>query len=172
MVDVTFSSWSAEPVEADRNTYVITHGYLSSSSEDWIDNLAQEIDRRDPDSNIIITDWSGAANTVNYFSAVEDTEDVGDRLANWLNEQGVNPDNTLLVGHSLGAHVSGIAGDVYSDITGSSIETIVGLDAAGPVYEDVLFYSGKPTSERLDSSDGDIALLLFIPAIPLVTTTR
>ena len=155
MVDASFLSWSARPIETDRNTYVITHGYLSSSSENWIDNLAQAIDRRDPDSNIIITDWSETADTVNYFSAVEDTEDIGNQLAIWLNEQGVNPDTTLLVGHSLGAHVSGIAGDVYSDITGSSIETIVGLDPAGPLYEKVLFYSGKSPSERLDPTDGD-----------------
>ena len=77
MVEVTFSSWSAEPIENDRNTYVITHGYLSSSSEEWIDDLAQEIDDRDPFANIILTDWSEAANTLNYFSAVEETEVVG-----------------------------------------------------------------------------------------------
>ena len=155
MVEVTFSSWSAEPIENDRNTYVITHGYLSSSSEEWIDDLAQEIDDRDPFANIILTDWSEAANTLNYFSAVEETEVVGEELANWLSEAGVNPETTQLIGHSLGAHVSGIAGDIYDDLTGMPINTIVGLDAAGPAYERFLFFRGKSLEERLDSTDAN-----------------
>ena len=155
MVNVTFSSWSAEPIDTEYNTYVITHGYLSSSSEEWVDAMAQEIEERDPFSNIILTDWSEDANTLNYFSAVEDAEDVGNELAIWLSEEGVNPDTTQLIGHSLGAHASGIAGDVYEDITGSSIETIVGLDPAGPAYEDFLFFSGKSPEERLDPTDAD-----------------
>ena len=150
MVEVTFSSWSAEPIELDYNTYVITHGYQSSSSSEWVEDLAREIDERDPFSNIILTDWSEAADPLNYFSAVEDTEIVGERLAIWLSEEGVNPDTTQLIGHSLGAHVSGIAGDIYEDITGRSIETIVGLDAAGTAYEEFLFFGGKSAEERLD----------------------
>ncbi len=155
MVEVTFSSFEQKPVDTDSDTYVITHGYLSSSSEEWVGNLAQEIEQLDPDTNIILTDWSEAAGTVNYFSAVEDTEVVGDEIANWLIDEGINPDTTQLIGHSLGAHASGIAGDVYSDITGSSIETIVGLDPAGPSYEDFLFFDGKPAEERLDPTDSD-----------------
>ena len=155
MVQVTFSSWSVEPIDTDYNTYVITHGYLSSSSEEWVADLAQALEQQDPFSNIILTDWSEGADTFNYFSAVEDTEDVGNQLAIWLSEEGVNPDTTQLIGHSLGAHVSGIAGDVYEDITGSSIETIVGLDPAGPAYEDSLFFSGKSPEDRLDSTDAD-----------------
>ena len=76
-------------------------------------------------------------------------------MATWLSDEGINPDTTQLIGHSLGAHVSGIAGDVYEDITGVSIETIVGLDPAGPAYERFLFSSGKPADERLDPTDGD-----------------
>lgn len=155
MVEVTFSSFESQPVEADLDTYVITHGYLSSSESEWVGNLAREIEQLDPDSNIILTDWSEAVDTVNYFSAVNDTEAVGEAIANWLIDEGVNPDTTQLVGHSLGAHVSGIAGDIYSDITGSSIETIVGLDPAGPAYERFLFFRGKSVDERLDPTDSD-----------------
>ena len=77
MVEATFSSWSSEPIRPESNTYVITHGYLSSSSETWVDNLAQEINQQDPNSNIVLTDWSDAAGKIDYFDAVEDTEDVG-----------------------------------------------------------------------------------------------
>ena len=155
MVEVTFSSWLSEPINTNSDTYIITHGYLNSSNSKWVSDLAQEIDRLDTNSNIILTDWSEAAGTVNYPSAVEDTEEVGSQLANWLFDEGINPDTSQLIGHSLGAHVSGIAGDVYEDITGSTIETIVGLDPAGPSYEDFLFFNGKSADERLDPTDGD-----------------
>ncbi|MEM7593645.1 MAG: hypothetical protein AAF383_19400 [Cyanobacteria bacterium P01_A01_bin.83] len=155
MIEVTFSSFEQKPVDTDSDTYVITHGYLSSSDSEWVGNLAEEIEQLDSNSNIILTDWSEAAGTVNYFSAVEDTEEVGNQLANWLIDEEINPDTTQLIGHSLGAHASGIAGDIYSDITSSSIETIVGLDPAGPAYEDSLFSNGKPADERLDPTDGD-----------------
>ncbi|MEM7757599.1 MAG: hypothetical protein AAF298_05650 [Cyanobacteria bacterium P01_A01_bin.40] len=155
MPEVTFSLWSEKSIEPTADTYVITHGYLSSSSENWVNNLAQEIQQLDPESNIILTDWSEAAASLNYFSAVADTEDVGNLLANWLVAADINPEQTQLIGHSLGAHASGIAGDVYEDITGRSIGTIVGLDAAGPAYEDSLFFEGKSDSQRLDATDAE-----------------
>lgn len=155
MVKVTFSSWQQQPVDTNLDTYVITHGYRSNGATDWIIDLAQEIDRENPNSNIILTDWSEGADTFNYFSAVRDTESVGDSLAQWLVTENINPDTTQLIGHSLGAHVSGIAGDVYEDITGNSIETIVGLDPAGVGYESSFFFRGKTPDERLDRTDAD-----------------
>ena len=52
----------------------------------------------------------------------------------------------------MGAHVSGIAGDVYDDLTGLAITQIIGLDPAGPLFESP---GGRGTSERLDPTDGD-----------------
>ncbi len=54
---------------------------------------------------------------------------------------------TSLIGHSLGAHVSGFAGSAYFQSTGRLISQIVGLDAAGPAFED------KGASARLDPND-------------------
>ena len=155
MVNVNFSSWSGQPIQANRPTYVITHGYRGSDRAQWSDSLAATIDRQDPGSNIFITDWSESANNFNYFNTVDDVDDVGDRMANWLQENKVNPDTTQLIGYSLGAHVSGIAGDTYEDITGRSIATIVGLDPAGVGYESSWFSRGKSPADRLDSTDAE-----------------
>lgn len=155
MVEVNFSLSEAADIDLSYETYVITHGYQSSSNQTWVRELAGEIKELDNTSNVVLVDWSEAADNFNYFSAVEDTEIVGDRLANWLYDTGIDPDTTQLIGHSLGAHVSGIAGDIYRDITGRSVETIVGLDAAGPAYERTWFSSGRSLDERLDRTDAE-----------------
>ncbi|NEP00984.1 MAG: hypothetical protein F6K58_20455 [Symploca sp. SIO2E9] len=160
MVQANFSLWGSSTFNTSYDTFVITHGYQSSSSADWVTDMAQAIKSLDSTSNIILTDWSDAADTFYYPSAVDDTIDVGNQLGNFLRDVGANPNTTQLIGHSLGAHISGIAADVYQDITGAEIELIVGLDPAGPEYEDGLFTSGAPTSERLDANDADQVVVL------------
>lgn len=51
--------------------------------------------------------------------------------------KGATPQSFQLVGFSLGAHVSGFAGKRLQQTTGK-IARIVGLDPAGPLFEDAL----------------------------------
>lgn len=160
MVELNFSLWGSSSFNPSYETFVITHGYRSSSATDWIPEMAQAITILDSTSNIILADWSDRADTLFYSSAVNNTIDVGNQLGNLLRDLGANPDTTQLIGHSLGAHVSGIAAEVYQDLTGVEIGTIVGLDPAGPGYEDSLLTSGAPTSQRLDASDANQVVVL------------
>lgn len=63
------------------------------------------------DINLIIVDWGAGANTFNYITASRRVANVGRftaQLIDILNhEVGLNFDTTHLIGHSLGAHVSG-----------------------------------------------------------------
>lgn len=52
-----------------------------------------------------------------------------------------------LIGHSLGAHISGFAGNYIQYYSGKNLARISGCDPAGP-----LFFLTSP-SNRLDSSD-------------------
>lgn len=77
------------------------------------------------DINIIVVDWGTAAN-VNYILASYNVAMVGRLLTDFINfliKEGVSADDLHLIGHSLGAHVVGIAG---AYVRGGPIDTITG----------------------------------------------
>lgn len=77
------------------------------------------------DLNIIVVDWGNAA-MVNYILASYNVASVGRILTEFLNfliEEGVSMDDVHLIGHSLGAHVVGIAGAYVKE---GPIDTITG----------------------------------------------
>jgi hypothetical protein len=129
---------------------LVTHGFTSSPEQSTL-KVAQEYKTKYQDANVISVDWSDGSGSILWdYLRVQgiNTYGVGYQIADFLIGLGVNPKNTELAGHSLGAHIMGIAGDKYKDITGVSIGTIIGLDAAGPGYN-------LGTTGRLDVSDAD-----------------
>ncbi|XP_055633799.1 lipase member H-like [Toxorhynchites rutilus septentrionalis] len=94
------------------------------------------------DYNIVVVDWSKCALNWNYISAASCVEIVGRTLARVLVDlettRGMSLDNVYLIGHSLGAHIAGIAGKY---IPRGKVSTIVGLDPAFP-----LFYLDRPNN--------------------------
>jgi pimeloyl-ACP methyl ester carboxylesterase len=99
-----------------------------------------------------------------YKKARKNTEIVGELVAEFLkNIQIKNREITAkdieLVGHSLGAHVSGIAGYYYQKYNKEKIGSIVGLDAAGVGYNGIL-HDKKYLDDkvRLDITDADMVL--------------
>jgi len=152
MVQVTFDLGN-RAFDSTQSTYVITHGFLDNSGAPWVQQMIQNLEFQDPNANIIAVNWSSGTSVLDYATAVNNTDDVGNTIAQFLVNMGANPNTTQLIGHSLGAHISGIAGDRYDFLTGRAIDTIVGLDPAGPDFEPLLFFSGKPESQRLDASD-------------------
>lgn len=64
------------------------------------------------DYNVIVVDWSKYTLHL-YGWAATHVSDVGKytaKMVDFMEAQGVNLHNTTLVGHSLGAHVMGLAG--------------------------------------------------------------
>lgn len=77
------------------------------------------------DLNIIVVDWNHAAN-VNYISASYNVAEVGHHLTMFLNfliREGISVNDVHMIGHSLGAHVVGIAG---AFVENGPIHTITG----------------------------------------------
>ena len=140
---------------ADKNTYVIIHGFQNQGGnekidtggnqnnqfipETWMSERAKALREREPDANIILVDWEDGAKPALglniYNEAATNTREVGDQLAQYLKARNLDPNKIELMGHSLGAHVSGFAGAKYKELTGNELNRITGLDPAGPNFE-------------------------------------
>ena len=140
-------------------TFVITHGFNSEISGDFT-LLAESISNYyDNFVNIITWDWSEEADGgFNYISVAEKVTTQGDNLADELVSLDINPSNTTLIGHSLGGHLVGNAGEKYDLLTGESINVIIGLDPAGSNFHNDFDDEDSPLNNinnRLDSSDAN-----------------
>ncbi|WP_341731345.1 choice-of-anchor K domain-containing protein [Microcoleus sp. EPA2] len=117
---------------------------------------------------MVAVDWESGAKPfligVDYKVAAGNTREVGNQLAEYLRDQGVDPNKTELIGHSLGAHISGFASAQFRQLTGNLINRIVGLDPAGPEFTTRSRPIGGalgtgvveepvPPSDRLDPTD-------------------
>lgn len=137
----------------NKATKFIIHGYQDNTTNPWVTNMKDAILQRE-DANVITLDWSKGANQANYAQAVANTRVVGALLSLLMNTldtvaNGSSLARMHLIGHSLGAHVAGYAGERTLG-TGR----ITGLDPAGP-----LFNRANPMV-RLDPSDA-----LFVDVI-------
>ena len=140
-------------------TFVITHGFNSEIGGDFT-FLAESISNYyDNLVNIITWDWSDEADGgLNYIPVANKVTTQGDNLADVLTSLNINPSNTTLIGHSLGGHLVGNAGEKYDLLTGESIDLIIGLDPAGSDFHNDFDNEGSPLNNlnnRLDSSDAD-----------------
>ncbi|XP_026319732.1 pancreatic lipase-related protein 2-like isoform X2 [Hyposmocoma kahamanoa] len=105
----------------DNKVKILTHGWLNHGYSPMPESIKE------------VVDWGTAAN-VNYILASYNVAMVGRLLTQFLNfliEMGVSMDDVHLIGHSLGAHVVGIAG---AYVKKGPIDTITGLDPAYPLF--------------------------------------
>ncbi|XP_071535126.1 pancreatic lipase-related protein 2-like [Panulirus ornatus] len=144
------------PFIPDRPFKVISHGYLSYGTVSWVKMMKGEL-LRASDQNVIVVDWSGGAQPP-YTQAVANIRLVGAQLAYLiysLNRFADVPISSFhLIGHSLGAHLSGHAGTYLRESYGLYLPRITALDPAEPYFNDT------HTITRLDHSDA-----LFVDVI-------
>ncbi|XP_050302244.1 phospholipase A1-like [Anthonomus grandis grandis] len=132
--------------DISRPTYIYTHGWTTMFNS--IDGREiREAILSTSDSNVLIYNWDYCADNILYTTAWGCVEGVGTYLGIFLTElsasYGYSLDNVTVIGHSLGAHVSGFAGKA----TNGTVGVIVGLDPAGP-----LFFKNLP-NHRLSRTD-------------------
>uniref|UniRef100_A0A182P7C7 Lipase domain-containing protein n=1 Tax=Anopheles epiroticus TaxID=199890 RepID=A0A182P7C7_9DIPT len=127
-------SLTASSFRSDRPTRIIVHGWLNSKGSP----IAESI--RDTylllwDYNVIVVDWSACAMHWNYVRAVGCVPVVGQELGQLLDElqqhAGLVMETVYIVGHSLGAHIAGIAGKTVQK---GQLHTIIALDPALPLF--------------------------------------
>ncbi|GLV44467.1 uncharacterized protein CBL_10271 [Carabus blaptoides fortunei] len=123
--------------------YVITHGYLEAGNRLWIRTLRRELLKREACS-VIVIDWGGGSSPP-YTQAVANIRLVGAMMAHLLEmvswvTGAQKLDHVHVIGHSLGAHLSGYIGYALLKQFNLTLGRITGLDPAEPHFA----HAGKP----------------------------
>ena len=152
---VTMASQSSYFIRNSRIAFII-HGWLSDSFRPWIFEMKNAILRVE-NMNVVTVDWfKGAQQT--YDQAIANTQIVGIDIANlidsYVSKNLLVSEDVHIIGHSLGAHVAGFAGNLKS----AKIGRITGLDPAGP------YFDGMSPLIRLDPTDADFVDVIHTDA--------
>ncbi|XP_014216719.1 pancreatic lipase-related protein 2-like [Copidosoma floridanum] len=137
--------------DASRPTKFITHGWMNSYRGLNCITITRAFLAQDG-YNVIVVDWSNIAQLA-YTKSYEQVKAVGGhitKMISFLESLGSNRSDMSLVGHSLGAHVMGLAG--YQAV--NKVGHIVGLDPAGPG-----FYKAGP-GEGISREDGKLVEII------------
>ncbi|GFU39335.1 pancreatic triacylglycerol lipase [Nephila pilipes] len=126
-------------------TKFIVHGFMDSEIfGPWMVKMKDEF-LMHGDYNIIIVDWSGG-NKPPYYQATANTRVVGAEIELMVKalekNAGLKRSEMHIIGHSLGAHIAGYAGERLK-----TLGRISGCDPAEPYFENM------PTTVRLDPTD-------------------
>ncbi|PSN39632.1 hypothetical protein C0J52_13799 [Blattella germanica] len=150
--------------DAQKPTKFIIHGFIDTPLSNWVKDMRKEL-LKHADWNVIVVDWAGGSLPL-YTQATANTRLVGLELAYFVNSLqkkptdfhnlkhysllfhqpqrnfGLDPAAVHMIGHSLGAHTAGYAGERIA-----GLGRITGLDPAEP------YFQGMPSFVRLDPSD-------------------
>ncbi|XP_046449669.1 pancreatic lipase-related protein 2-like [Daphnia pulex] len=130
--------------KATRPTKLYIHGWRATGYEGRVLTLIKRL-LANGDFNVIVVHWGGGS-SVEYNQAHANIRLVGLEIAFLVNTMvaklGAKASDIHLIGHSLGAHTAGYAGEKIPNLG-----QITGLDPAGPFFRTV------PTYARLDPSD-------------------
>lgn len=114
-----------------RRTRIFIHGYYSDRKTFM--KYAHAYLRRG-NYNFIAINWLAGARTLNYFKARRRVHLVGvatARFVDYLVSLGLRLDDLIMIGHSLGAHVCGVAAKHFKH---GKPAAIIGLDPAFPLF--------------------------------------
>lgn len=94
-------------------THFITHGFIQNAQKQWVGEMKDAL-LRTKDLNVIAVDWKKGADFP-YAQASANTQITGAEIAKLVKilveKTGADIGEFHLIGHSLGAHVSGYAGE-------------------------------------------------------------
>ncbi|BES94717.1 phosphatidylcholine 1-acylhydrolase activity [Nesidiocoris tenuis] len=128
----------------NKKTKILVHGWLNAG-DNFFSQLMKDAFLESHDYNVITVDWSWFSYSLYSYSRIA-IHFVGPQVAKFVDflveEVDVNPDDVHILGHSLGAHIAGLAGDNMK----CNVSRITGMDPAMPLIV-------GDSSYRLDSSD-------------------
>jgi pimeloyl-ACP methyl ester carboxylesterase len=118
-------------LDTNKDTVVVIHGRGDSSEGDNIKRLAMTAAATQyyPNSQVLSLDWRDAAidNGQPPRTAAKNIRPVAQWAVNKLKELGIDPQRTILLGHSLGSYVASEMGGILG-----KVKELVALDPAYP----------------------------------------
>ena len=141
LVDICREDKVGAPIDPNKNTWVIIHGWNSSRTEPNISNLVRSVISARPEDQVVTLDWSSLADTglfniiavllLDPFSqareAAKGISPSGKWAAEILKHYGLKADKINVIGHSFGCHV----GDqLAAGFQPEKLRSIIALDPA------------------------------------------
>ncbi|XP_069127566.1 pancreatic triacylglycerol lipase-like [Argopecten irradians] len=149
------STISSSFYDGDKPTKFIIHGFTHHGHRQWILNMKQALLKKE-DMNVIVVDWGHGAG-IPYAQATANTRVVGAQtgllILKLISTTSATAARMHVIGHSLGAHIAGYAGDRVQHLG-----RISGLDPADPYFQ-----GGDPII-RLDATDADFVDVIHTDA--------
>ncbi|KAL4706144.1 hypothetical protein ACJJTC_013609 [Scirpophaga incertulas] len=134
---------------------IFVHGFTDDPTQNSFATINKGFMSRG-EYNILALDGSPLIRWL-YLRSTTYVRFMGEKLGTILAQlvkDGLPPANIHIIGHSLGAHISGFTGKRFTALTGKKVGRITGLDPAGPCFAQL------DSSLRINSTDGD-----FVDAI-------
>ncbi|KAI5635295.1 lipase domain-containing protein [Phthorimaea operculella] len=116
--------------------YIFVHGFTGAPTKDAFGNIRKALFSQGH-ANVIALDGSAYIGWLYLRSTTYVRfmgQKLGEVLADMVQINGVDPRKIHVIGHSLGAHISGFCGKTFQKLTNATIGRISGLDPAGPCY--------------------------------------
>ncbi|XP_050343798.1 phospholipase A1 4-like [Nymphalis io] len=128
-------------LDNSRRVIVFVPGYKSQIKR-VLEELMRQTYKSVPNIYLIIIDHSAYTyenkdKFQSYSRSVQYAYYIGTSLGKFLADfcgRKVRPDNVHCIGHSLGSHIIGYAGETFTNITNEKLWRITGLDPAGPCF--------------------------------------
>ncbi len=155
LVDICREDKNGQPIDPNKNTWVIIHGWNSSRSESNIRKLVGSVIATRPEDQVVTLDWSSLSKTgiVNLFdvlftldvksavrAAAKGIPPTGKWAAAILKHYGFRAEKLNIIGHSFGCYVADQIADNYQP---EKLRSIVALDPAANAVPEVF----NPESE-------------------------
>ncbi|KAH9492576.1 Pancreatic lipase- protein 2 [Bulinus truncatus] len=145
---------STSHFDHNKETKFVIHGFSSSFEKTpWIFEMKDKL-LKIGDFNVVAVDWSKGATLPDFAQATANIRVVAAQvklMLQLMQSQGLHISKVHLIGHSLGAHLSGFVGHLFGPNT---IGRISGLDPAEPSFKQFT------TTVKLDKDDA-----LFVDVI-------
>ncbi|XP_050355927.1 phospholipase A1 1-like [Nymphalis io] len=128
----------ARSYDPDEKLIIFVHGFTDDPTKDSFTHIHRSF-IENGHIGLIALDGSSLIRWI-YLRATTYVQFMGQKLGEILAGmvyQGQDPTKIHIIGHSLGAHISGFAGKAFYNLTGKLVGRISGLDPAGPCFSHV-----------------------------------